>query len=187
MIRADPQGLRAGRGEKARTPMNAPRTAIDSGWLYMLSGMILVAAVMLIAPADDLARMRYQHELIRAEEEAAQARLASYARLLAAVEERDPDVMRRLFATQLRVVPSGTVPVLLPGESPAEMLDASIDSWVEATTPPKRHVPPPVFRDSWLRRMSAGNGRLWLAGFGLLLVFVGLLPTAEAEERPATT
>lgn len=151
---------------------------LDAGWPYLLAGALLVAAVMLIAPADDLAQIRFHRDRLAALEADAVARLQAYETFLEAIDEADPMLVRRLAAAQLNLVPETVQPIGLMGVE----LDAHVDHWIRETLPPPTPTEPPVVKDSWLRRLASGPTRLWAILAGAVLIFIGLLPQSEAAE-----
>lgn len=156
-----------------------PALPFDAGWPYLLAGALLVAAVMLIAPADDLAQIRFHRDRLAALEADAVARLQAYETFLEAIDEADPMLVRRLAAAQLNLVPETVQPIGLMGVE----LDAHVDHWIRETLPPPTPTEPPVVKDSWLRRLASGPTRLWAILAGAVLIFIGLLPQSEAAEE----
>jgi len=154
------------------------RAHFDAGWPYLLAGALLVAAMMLIGPADDLAQIRLHRDRLAALESDAVARLKTYETFLEAIDEADPMLVRRLAAAQLNLVPETVQPIGLIGVE----LDAHVDHWIRETLPPAASVAPPVVKDSWLRRLADGPTRLWAILAGVVLIFIGLLPQSEAGE-----
>ncbi|MFG0331606.1 MAG: hypothetical protein ACF8PN_17095 [Phycisphaerales bacterium] len=154
------------------------RGRIDSGWLFLLAGAALLVAVTLIPPGDDLAVLRHRRDEMQVREQEFVARLEAYSTFLDAIEEEDPDLIRRLALAQLNLVPEDETPMALLGAAP----DASVERWISATLPEPATVEPIHFRETWLRRFSTGTERLWTMAVGASLVFIGLLPRAT---RPA--
>lgn len=155
---------------------------MDAGWLYLLAGAILIAAMVLIAPADDLAQIRHRRDRLVGLESDAIAKLQGYETFLEAIDEADPMLVRRLAAAQLNLVPESSKPIGLIGVE----LDAHVDHWIRETLPPPTRVQPPLVKDSWLRRLASGPTRLWAILAGAVLVFIGLLPQADAAPAAET-
>ncbi len=149
---------------------------VDAGWLYLLAGAALVSAMVLVGPADDLVQLRYRRDRLGALEDDAIAKLQAYEAFLEAIDEADPMLVRRLAAAQLNLIPESSKPIGLVGAE----LDAHVDDWIIETLPPPTEVAPPKVKDSWLRRLSTGPTRLWTILAGVVLIFIGLLPQAEA-------
>ncbi len=161
-------------------PRCSPVQRLDAGWPYLLAGAVLVAAMVLIAPADDLVQIRFHRDRLAALEADAVARLQAYETFLEAIDEADPMLVRRLAAAQLNLVPETVQPIGLMGVE----LDAHVDHWIRETLPPPTPTEPPVVKDSWLRRLASGPTRLWAILAGVVLIFIGLLPQSEAVEEP---
>lgn len=156
---------------------------LDSGWLYLISGAALLISAVLIPASDSLAVVRHQRDVIAAREEAVVDHLQSYSNFLDALRQEDPELIRRLAAAQLNLIPSNARPVAMFGNE----LDASVDNWIIASLPPARVVPAPFVKDSYLRRICTGDHRLWTIGISACLIFWGLLPRAKGPRLPKAT
>ncbi len=152
---------------------------LDSGWLYLISGAVLIVSAVLIPAHDSLASVQYQRDIIAAKEQAALDELKSYSTFLDALQQEDPDLVRRLAAAQLNLIPDNASPVAMLGNE----LDASVDNWIRSSLPPPRIVPAPAVRDSYLRRMCTGQYRLWTIAAGAALIFWGLLPSSSSSAK----
>ena len=152
------------------------RPALDPGWPLMVSGCLLIGATLLIPALDQVAEARWQRDAARAVEQRSLARLENHARYLEALQQRDPDLVRALVATQLRQAPSGMALTTLP---PAEA-DAQVFADLE---PPPVEFPPRRRTGSTLERWTtSGAIRPWLLGAGTLCVLLGLLPGVRNDE-----
>jgi len=149
----------------------------DPGWLFILSGLALCAAGILLPAQADVEALQRQLEQLRDEESRALARLKAHADFLDQVDRADPALIKRLAAAQLNLVPEGDRPVLR-----ATSNTAPVTNWVDSTVsfdirPPK---PQPV---STLSRWATGPQRLWMFGGGILAVFIGVLLSPESRGR----
>lgn len=175
----DPRSLPAGGPPDTPTP---PRhdPILDPGWLFLLSGLILIAATVLI-PAQrerDQARLYLQRASAAAEHR--QARLARYHQFAQAARNADPTLVSSLAAMQLNLAPDGTELLLSSGEIPSR--SASVFASLE---PPPLVLPQaqnrPVSRlERWTTSPTA---RLWLLGAAAMLILLGLLPPARPSPR----
>lgn len=159
----------------------------DPGWLFVLAGLVLVASAALVPATYDLWVMRTQLRHLDAQERENGLRLDAYSKFVAALDAADPQLVRRLAASQLNLVPRGERPVIVAataGQTPIEWADAAVPD-VRATVDP--------FPDSLLSRLTLGRKALWIAGAGAMCIFLGLLsspirlrlsaaPIAEAGE-----
>lgn len=150
-----------------------------SGWMFLTAGLTLLAVMVLLPPADDLARLQHQRDELAHRERAALDRLRSYATFLDAVESEDADLVRRLAAAQLNRIPANAQPVSLIGSN----LDASFVSWIEATVPQLALVGARPDRDTWLRRMAGQRYRMWCVSGAMVLMLIGLLPRSGSRVR----
>ena len=162
-------------------PMRSRRPATawfpDPGWLFVLAGLVMCAAVVLVPAENDLHDLEGILGQLRRADVALADRLHAHAAFLDDVDRGSPDLVRRLAVGQLNLVPEGRRAVLLTRTAPA-----SITDWIDgAATPPRGQADagrPP--RLSLLSRLTDGPYRLWLLGGSMLSVFMGLL----IGERP---
>jgi hypothetical protein len=145
------------------------RLRIDPGWLFVVGGLVLCVAGILLPAQRDLDDLRRQRAQLRHEEAILQGRLAARGAFLQELDRGQPALIRRLAASQLNLVPQGEEPVLV-----SSSLDEDIISWVDATaqaTPIE-----PIHRaNSTLSRLMTGRYRLWLLTAGVVSAFLGLL------------
>ena len=153
---------------------------LDPGWLFVAAGLTLCVAGVLI-PAQrslhdlggQLARIEHLHAI-------GQDGIEAHQQFLDRLRHRDPSVIRRLAAAQLNLMPAGDTPLLVANSSQATVTD-----WIDRSVTPGT-VTAAAPAGTWLTRLTEGTRRLWMLGFGVLVVFVGLLvdgrpPTATAE------
>jgi hypothetical protein len=158
-----------------------PRIRIGAGWLYVLAGLGLCAAGMLVPARADLEDLRRQRDRLAGEKAIAEERVAAYESFLRLLEADDPALIRRLAAAQLNLVPEGETPVLM-----AASRTATVTDWIDGNVraEPAAAAPP---RDTLLSRLVGGPGRLWVLAAGVVVVFVGLLlddGRSSARRRP---
>ncbi len=143
--------------------------SFDPGWLFVLCGLALCGAGILLPAERDLSVQLRQLEQMRAEEAALCARQDAYHEFLGQLEAQDPALLRRLAASQLNLIPAGGEVLLVSARRDAGVADW-IDAAVSAPAPP---LPPPS--ETALGRLTTGPARLWVLGGAVLSVFVGLL------------
>lgn len=158
-------------------PLLAP---LDPGWLFLLAGLALLAAAVLIPAQQDLADARWRRDAALAHEQNRLERLARYEQYLAAIERNDPALVSSLAASQLGLVTKGGEPV--GSFAHPNMLDASVFRQLE---PGAVTVASPPTSDSILSRLvSARRTRLWVIAGAAVCVLIGTLPhTASARRR----
>lgn len=145
------------------------RSRIDPGWLFVVGGLVLCVAGILLPAQRDLEDLRRQRAQLRHEEATLQGQLAARGAFLQELDRRQPALIRRLAASQLNLVPQGEEPVLL-----SSSLNEDIIGWVDATaqTPPTE---PSRRANSTLSRLMTGRYRIWLLTAGVVSAFLGLL------------
>ncbi|MDA0802563.1 MAG: hypothetical protein O2819_02245 [Planctomycetota bacterium] len=157
--------------------ISQPLFRIDPGWLFLSAGLLLIGASVLVPQEGRLHELREQLVVMERLEEYGERRVAAYDGFVAAVERADPAVIRRLAASQLRVIEPGY-------ERVAEAASASepVSSWVDAAVPTpwvESEAPP----DSLLARWTAGRHQFWMGGLGAFSTFIGLVMGSEQPRR----
>jgi hypothetical protein len=155
-------------------------TLLDPGWPFVLAGLVLIASAVLVPATYDLWVMRAQLAHLDAQERENGARLDAYTRFVQALDSADPQLVRRLAASQLNLVPRGERPMIVAGSARRSPVE-----WAELTVAPVRAAPEP-FPDSLLSRLTLGRKGLWILGAGAMCVFLGLLsaPVRVRVPRP---
>ena len=141
----------------------------DPGWMFVIAGLVLVASAALVPATYDLWVMRTQLRHLDAQERENFNRLEAYSKFVHDLDAAEPQLVRRLAASQLNLVPRGERPLIVARsarETPIE--------WVDATIAPVRATVVP-FPDSLLSRLTLGRKALWIAGAGVMCIFLGLL------------
>ena len=146
-----------------------PLFQVDPGWLFILAGLAVCAAGVILPAQNDLRSLQHQLEQLRAEEVHAYARLKAHSDFMDQVDRADPALVRRLAAAQLHMLPASDTPVLLV-KAEASPVTAWIDNTVRTDIRPARATP-----ISTLSTLANGPYRLWMFGGGIMSVFVGLL------------
>lgn len=148
---------------------------LDPGWLYVLVGIALLGASILIPAADSLAEARYLRDRALAIEAHRLERMKNYEDFLEGIHAQDPKLALSLAATQLNQIPVDRSP--LPGEWASGNPDASVFPALEPG-PLKIADRRPV--DSILERLVTGpRTSLWVTIAGAALVLFGVLPRAS--------
>lgn len=151
---------------------------LDPGWLFVAAGLTLCVAGVLIPAqrslhdlAGQLTRIEHLHAVGRDGIEA-------HEKFLDRLRHRDPSVFRRLAAAQLNLMPAGDTALLV-----ASSHRATVTDWIGRSVVPGTITTAPPPR-TWLTRLTEGTRRLWVLGFGVLIVFVGLL--VDGRPSPMT-
>jgi hypothetical protein len=145
---------------------------LDAGWLFLLSGLLLIASAVMIPASRDLARAHWRRDRVLLTEMHRLHRLTRHESYLGALLEGDDAVAYQLAATQLGLARQGAEIVNLPDNGPTA--NASVFASLE---PPAIELP--AFRETDTRLARLVNDertRLWVLAIGAMLVLVGLLP-----------
>ncbi len=164
-----------------RRPDRQPLFRFDPGWLFLVPGIALLMACVLIPARHDLDGLQRNVDRMAAETHHAAARLEAYDRFFADLDDRDPALVRRLAAGQLNLVEADATPLMV-----STALVAPVSDWIERTVPPRpAYRTPDPASPSTLTRWAMGRGRLWVIGAGTMAIFVGLLldPTLTTARR----
>ncbi len=153
----------------------APIALFDPGWLFLIAGIGIIAATVLIPAADELAQVRLQRDRALAVERHRADRIARYSEYLDALDREEPSLVMALAQSQLNQIPQGRSLII---EQPQPMVgpvaSASVFSDLE---PPPPTLPEAVKVNSILERLTTSDSTrpLLLAG-GALCLLLGLLP-----------
>jgi hypothetical protein len=163
---------------RAQLPQpDAPPFRIDPGWLFLIAGGVILAAVVLLPAMDGLRDAEHHRDRAIALETHQLERLARYSDFLSALDAGDPTLMRDLAASQLNLAPVGQDVVL----APATMEERSADVFARLEpgfTPPVEPTEP----DSVLHALATGGTtRLWMIAGGAFCVLLGVLPPARSR------
>ncbi|MDX2131371.1 MAG: hypothetical protein SFY69_04895 [Planctomycetota bacterium] len=167
------------------TPVRERR--VDPGWLFLVAGLGLLGATVLIPAAEDLGRARVQRDRALAAEQHRLDRLARYEKFLAELENGEPSLVVALAERQLNQIPEGREPI--PGMS-GTRADQDL-SMFRGLEPPPLQLPEYRPSESYLSRWTASpRGRMLLVLAGGVCVLVGLMPPSrgrvDVAGRPAT-
>jgi len=156
-----------------------PLIPLDAGWLFLLPGIALVAATVLIPAFDDLGAAQLERDKLRVVENHAQRRLENYSLYLDALRRADEDLTLSLAATHLNLAPVDRTVIVMPDQA-----RASLNPY-PALEPPSPRMPTRVTPDTVLQRWATHErARLWLLASGAMCILLGLLPpTARRRER----
>lgn len=144
----------------------------DSGWLYLVPGLTLCIACVVIPARDDVVEQRRQIEELVAAEARLTETLRAYNELVSDIDRAEPSVIRELAATQLNLMPAGEAPVMLVANETVDITD-----WVDARIEKAQaaRTPPVAPRQSRLQHLVSSTNRLWVMAAGAVLAFIGLL------------
>ena len=125
-----------------------PLFRIDPGWPFVIAGLLLLVAGVLIPAQRDLQELRNTLEIHRALEDQSIRQLAAYDRFLNDLDHGDEQLVGRLAASQLNLMPKDERSMLL-----VPTLNATVTQWIEDSEP--AILPnPPAYPDTLLSRLA---------------------------------
>jgi hypothetical protein len=155
-------------------PTNQP-VFFDPTWLFLVAGVALVAATVLVAAQDDVDEARHLRDQQLAVEKHREARLNNYKEFLAALDEKQPALVQSLASSQLNQIPVDRAAI--PGTVQDNTVQASV---FPALEPPPVVLPVQTKVDSTLRKLATTDAtRVWLLAGGALCMLLGLLPASK--------
>ena len=159
--------------------MRATRAVIpfDSGWLFLLAGVTALSSCLLIPPQEQVHEMNTQLSALRAEERLVMARLRAYSDFLTALDDRDPQLVRRLAAAQLNLAREMETPVLVAGTA-----KSPVTEWIESSVNPEP-VRVTEFPASHLATLVTGARRHWILAAAVGCLFAGLVIGSGTRSR----
>jgi hypothetical protein len=155
-----------------------PLVRIDAGWLFVIGGLAMLVAVVLLPGRRAVHEMREQLRVIKDQEIYAYQRLNAHEEFLAGLRSGDQQIIRRLAASHLNLVPEGETAIML-----AASLDQTVPDWIDETVPFEASRPGP-YPDTLLIRLAEGRHRLWLLCGSVLVIFFGLIMGPDFDSRP---
>ena len=143
--------------------------------MFRIAGFALLACAIVLPAQAELREVEWHRDQAIAAEAVQQERYSRHRRYLAAIEARDPVVIRSLMLTQLRELPADRSP--LTGQKFA--IDRLPDADVLTDLDPPEASPPPLPTPrSLLERLATGHEhRPWLIVAGVVVILIGLLPS----------
>lgn len=155
-----------------------PIDRFDPGWLFLIAGLVLLGFTVVIPAQADLAQAQWQRDRALAIEAQREERLFKHERYLAALQSREPTLVRALAASQLNLIPAA-YGAIVEVDDPA----TSNVSVFPSLEPTPITLPELVLVDSRLGRWARdGRARLWLIAGGAMLVLIGVLPWGQTVE-----
>ncbi len=154
----------------------APIDLLDPTWLFLIAGLAILGAAVLVPALDDLAEAEFQRDRALAVERQRLRRLERYAEYRDALRREDPTLYVSLAASQLNQIPEGRTLIL----EPPDPASASASIFADLEPPPLR-LAERRRAGSLLERWTTDDRRQsWLLGAGGVLLLVGLLPRTRA-------
>jgi hypothetical protein len=158
------------------------RSLVDPGWLFVIAGIVLLLATVLIPAAEQLRRANWQRDRALLVEKHRQERLTRYREFATALERGERSLVLALAASQLNQVPADRTPIGVGKKSGYTDINAGSASIFPNLEPDPIELPEFRHFDSTLSRMVTDDKtRPWIIVVGAVLVFVGVLPASRSK------
>ncbi len=152
---------------------------IDPGWPFLVAGLLLIGATILIPAARELDQAKAMRDRALAYEGHRLERIARYEEYLGAIERAEPSLVMSLAASQLGQIPEDRGLISRPIDGRDR--NASV---FPALEPPGLTLRTPAKVESRLGRLATGErSRVWMIAAGGACVLVGLFPLSSRRVR----
>ena len=151
------------------------------GWFYLVSGLVLTVASIVLPAHQDLAVLKEKRAAILEDTADLQHQIIVHQEFLNDLNRQDSTLQERMVQMQFNQPPSGT-PVVIDRAASKTPLD-----WVAQRARRDRAIYLEEPRQSLLSRMTSGKNRLWLAGAGVFVIFIGLITSSPLEDCTPST
>ena len=161
------------------SPIARVLAELSPGWLFLLGGVLVVGAAMLLPAWRDVQTVRFERDQLAAQVDVASQRLAATHSIRDSLRRDDAELKQRLIAWQHNRLPVGDTALA------REIYTAGVLGWIDSTVPAVAEVAIPRV-PTRLERLVSGPPRLWMLGAGVLMVFVGLVGfgASRSEDEP---
>jgi hypothetical protein len=142
---------------------------IDFGWLFLLSGLVLTVAAIILPAHHDLDDLAAKRNDIQVNADDLEYQIELYEQFLLELKEGDVDVTKRIIEMQFNVQ-SDAIPVVIDESASNTPLE-----WIAQRVRRERVVPTESTPLSMLTSISHGRSRLLLVGVGVFSMFIGFM------------
>jgi hypothetical protein len=141
----------------------------DSGWLFLIAGAVLLWAAIVLPAKKELAGLQQRLILIQNEHEHIEHQINQYQSFFDSLARHDPALLARVIKMQTSGYMSGEFVVFDPNAAKTPL------QWLERRTAREPEVINSPEQPSKLEALVTDDQRLWVAGFGGLVIFIGLV------------
>jgi len=150
------------------------------GWFYLVSGLVLTIAAIVLPAHQDLAELEQKRLAIADDYADLNHQIAIHQSFLDDLSQNHLKLRERMIEMQFNQSATGT-PVVIDRSAAKTPLE-----WVAQRARQTRVLDVEEPRDSILTILSKGRNRLWLAGSGVFVIFIGLVMSPTKEIDPPT-
>ncbi len=149
--------------------MNRTALQFDSGWLFLFAGCTLLFAAIVLPAKQELVNLQERLQIIQNEHAHITNRIEHYQSFFVELTNREPELMDRIVRMQTSGAISGEYVVFDPNAAKTPL------QWLRRRTAREMLIVQSPQPPTILEEITAQDRRLWVAGFGGLIVFVGLV------------
>jgi len=153
----------------------APVLRTSFGWIYLISGLTLTVAAIVLPAHHDLDILKQKKAAIVEDTADLQHQIIVHQTFLEDLKRQDPVLRERVIQMQFNQQPTGATVVIDRAASKTPL------DWIAQRARQERVVYLEEPKNSFLAMMTNGKNRLWLAGAGVFIIFVGLINTNSEE------
>jgi hypothetical protein len=158
-----------------------PLFRLDPGWLFLITGIVIIAAVVLIPARQDLANTTWELDRASAIRDHRLQRLDRYGQFIDGLRRGDEAVLLSVAALHQNKTSTDRFPLYTPPD-PA-LTSASV---FPALEPDPLVVPKKPEQTSLIGRLTVSDRtRLWVIFAGAICMLIGLVPgRGEVDDQP---
>jgi hypothetical protein len=149
---------------------------IDFGWLFLLSGLVLTVAAIVLPAHYDLEELESRRSEIQVNADDLAFQVKLYEQFLLELQEGDPELTKRIIEMQFNVQTDG-IPVVIDESASNTPLE-----WIAQKVRRDREVSLESAPPSMLTSISHGRTRLFLVGIGVFSIFIGFIKNPVSPE-----
>lgn len=194
-----------------RGPIHSIISLLDMlpGWMFLLSGLVIVASFVLIGPWLELRQLQWQEQKLKQEVDAANDRLEAWHELSLALQQRDPQTTERLAGVLMNRKSANVENIELPDPvmqqaqftqahsgQPEPKIDPPnltatelrptgpnpLANWVDGRSAPDHDIAPPAPIHARLVHLVTGPTKYGVLALGAVLLLLAIVMSTGEEE-----
>jgi len=156
---------------------------LDPGWLFLIAGVALLGACILLPALEDAAEVKFRRDLVLSVETHRDLRLSRYEEFIGAVDSRNPQLIISLAESQLNQIPIDRGSL----STTSNPQDGTQSAAANASVFPSLEPAPLVLTKrakqlSRLEGLTTNEGtRKWVLVVGAISVLIGLIGWSEPK------
>jgi hypothetical protein len=144
-------------------------TRIDLGWFYLICGLTLTVAAIIIPAKEDLLQLELKRDAIVCDLDGLRSQIEVYKQFLDDLKDSDSEIHDKVAEMQFNLTSNGA-PIVIDMSASQTPL-----AWLSKRARKAKVLEVEHNHASLLTSIVQGRGRLWLIACGAFLMFVGLV------------